>query len=404
MIAREYLPTQRSKLRCLVLIVLMVLLYIIDNSSAKTLVDSRVYNNLIKPFLWIGLACMAWSFPVVRPKGRLKHKNFLNLWALNFAVIYIILSVMAGLIDGFGKSPYSQTPKGIMMNIIYVGSVLIAGEMVRSILINNLTKEENYLVFTCVTLLMTVNSISFSRFMALKEPVDIVKFIAEYFAPEFSHNLLATYLVFLGGPLTSIIYLAAIQAFHWLSPILPNLKWITKALIGVLCPIFSLMAIQGMYLRASKQLKKHEKDDEDLLGWLITSIVSIAIIWFAVGVFPIYPSVIATGSMEPMIYPGDVILVEKITSMEEINDLKVDDVIQFKRDNILISHRIVEIVHDENNLKCYRTKGDNNSAIDTELIMPQQLKGKIVYVVPKVGWPTLLLKSRQEIPLEEIVF
>lgn len=395
MIVNQYLPTQRSKPRCFLLITLMILLYIIDNSPAKTLVDHGIYNNLIKPFLWIGLAIVAWSFPVIHPKGGLKHKKLLKIWAFNFAVIYIIISVLAGLIDGFGRSPYSQTPKGVMMNIIYVGSVLMAGEMVRSLLISNLTKEENYLIFILVTLLMTISKISLSRFMGLKEISDIVKFIAEYFAPEFSHNLLATYLAFLGGPLTSIIYLALIQVFHWLSPILPNLKWITKALTGVLCPVFSLMAIQGMYLRASKQLKKHEKDDEGLLGWIMTSIISIGIIWFAVGVFPIYPSVIATGSMEPMIYPGDVILVEKITSMEEINELKVDDVIQFKRDTILISHRIVEIVHDGNNQKSYRTKGDNNSAADTELVMPQQLKGKIVHVVPKVGWLTLLMKSKQ---------
>ncbi|SES87047.1 signal peptidase, endoplasmic reticulum-type [Natronincola peptidivorans] len=404
MITKEYLPTQRSKHRCFFLIGVMIFLYIIDNSPAKALVNIRIYNNLIKPLLWIGLAYVAWSFPVVRSKAGLKHKNLINLWAFNFAVIFIILSAMAGFIDGFGKSPYSQTPKGIAMNIIFVGSVLVAGELVRNSLISNLTKEENYIVFILVTLLMTVTNISFSRFLGLKEVSDIVKFIAEFFAPEFAHHLLATYLAFLGGPIASMIYLAAIQAFHWLSPILPNLKWITKALIGVLCPIFSLMAIQGMYLKASKQLKRHEKDDEGLLGWMITSIVSIAIIWFSVGVFPIYPSVIATGSMEPMIKAGDVILVEKVRNMEDIHSLQVEDVIQFKRDTILISHRIIEIVEDENQQKSYRTKGDNNSAIDTDLVEPQQIKGKIVYVVPKIGWPSLLMRSKEQVPIEEIIY
>ena len=38
---------------------------------------------------------------------------------------------------------------------------------------------------------------------------------------------------------------------------------------------------------------------------------SVAIIWFAVGLFPLYPSVILTGSMEPDIMPGDVVLVAK---------------------------------------------------------------------------------------------
>src|SRR5690606_32721854 len=104
----------------------------------------------------------------------------------------------------------------------------------------------------------------------------------------------------LGGPVLSIIYLGIIQGFHWLSPILTDLKWITTALVGILCPVFFLISLQTIYLSHTKQLKKREQADENPIGWAITSVLSIAIIWFAVGVFPIYPSVIATGSMEPM--------------------------------------------------------------------------------------------------------
>ena len=40
----------------------------------------------------------------------------------------------------------------------------------------------------------------------------------------------------------------------------------------------------------------------------------------------------SAGSMEPMIYPGDVVLVKKITTLEGIDDLQIGDVIQFQRD------------------------------------------------------------------------
>jgi len=130
---------------------------------------------------------------------------------------------------------------------------------------------------------------------------------------------------------------------------------------------------------------------------MITSIVSIGIIWFSVGVFPIYPSVIATGSMEPMIKPGDVILIKKT------DDVKLNDVVQFKRDDILIAHRIIDIVEDDKG-KSYRTKGDNNSAPDFELVKGEQIKGKVVKVVPKIGWPTLLVKSKKDVPLEKVEF
>jgi len=135
---------------------------------------------------------------------------------------------------------------------------------------------------------------------------------------------------------------------------------------------------------------------------MITSIISIAIIWFSVGVFPIYPSVIATGSMRPMTKPGDVILARKVT---DVNNLHTGDVIQFKRDGVSISHRIIEIVEDrEKGVPVFRTKGDNNSAPDVDLVKPEQVKGKIINVIPNAGWPSLLIRSSREIPLEEIEF
>ena len=108
--------------------------------------------------------------------------------------------------------------------------------------------------------------------------------------------------------------------------------------------------------------------------------------------------------MEPMIKPGDVILVKKIVNIEEINRLKVGDVMQFKRGNILITHRILEIKQSEKAEISYRTKGDNNSGADSELVKPEDIKGTIVYVVPKIGWPTLLIKSKDNTSMDEVVF
>jgi signal peptidase len=343
--------------------------------------------------------------PRIKSKSRLRYKGFINFWAFNFGVIYVIITIFAGVIDSLGKSPYSHSIKGIFTNILFVGSALVGREFIRGYLVNSLTKkEENYLVFILVSILMTITNFSLKKYLELNSLQSAVMFGAEFFAPEFANNIFATYLVFLGGPLTSIIYFGIIQGFHWISPILPDLKWITAGLIGVLLPVFFLMTLQTIYLTTTKQIKKRDQDEESPVGWIVTSIISIAIIWFAVGVFPIYPSVIATGSMEPMIKPGDVILVKKITDMEGVNNLKVGDVIQFKRDSILISHRIIEVVNDEKEGLGFKTKGDNNSAIDSRIVKPQELKGTIEHVVPKVGWPTLLIKSDKDIDLTEIEF
>lgn len=405
MLSKEkFLPTKISTKRSMILTFVLFTIYILQNSRIGTYMDGFVFSYIFIPILWISIVFFVWSMPQIRPKGLLKLRGFVYQWAFILAIMYIVISVFAGLIDGLGKSPYSHSLTGILTNLAYVGSALVGREFIRSYLVNSFTKKENYLVFISIALLMTFTNISINKYLDIKGLSDGVKLLAELIGPEFSHNLFAVYLVYLGGPLASIIYLGMIQGFHWLSPILPNLKWITTALIGILLPTFFMMTLQTIYYTASKQIKIRDKDEESPMSWIITSVLSIGIIWFAVGVFPIYPSVIATGSMEPLIKPGDVILVKKIVDMESIEKLKINDVIQFKRDSILISHRIIEIYNDEEDGLGFKTKGDNNSSADTDIVKPEDVKGTIVYTVPKVGWPTLLIKSDKDVDLDKIVF
>ncbi len=399
----KYLPTEKSNKKGIIATIIYILLYIFENSAVTSYIDGKIFSYIIKPILWIIITAILWQMPHIKSNSRIKHQKSINMWAKYFGFLYICIMVFAGFFDGLGKSPYSHTVQGVFINLIFVGSALVGREFIRNYLVSNFTKKESYLVLTIITLLMTITSFTINKYLELKSLESTVKFMAEYFIPEFSQNLFATYLVYLGGARTSIIYLGIIQGFHWFSPILPNLRWITTALVGILCPVFFLMYFKSLYLKLNKEQNKRQQDKEDILSWIITSIISICMIWFAIGVFPIYPSVIATGSMEPEIMPGDIILVEKITDIEDINNLNINDIIQFQRDGILISHRIIEIKNGEEGIS-FRTKGDNNSIADSDLVKPQDIKGTIKYTIPKIGWPTLLIKSNNKISLDDIVF
>lgn len=403
MIKHDYLPIKESKNKCVVLITLLILFYIFDNPLMASFLGSQIFMYIFKPSLWIGMIVLIWILPRIRPQGKLRFRGFTNWWALNFAFIYIVFIYMAGLIDGLGKSPYSKDPLTLVLNLFVIAVGVIARESLRSYIINSLTKKENYLLFILIALLMTITNFSINRYTGLSSFKNGVMFTAEYFAPQFSKNILLTYLVFIGGAIPAIIYELVLKGVHWTFPILPDLKWITTAFIGILYPLFALLIFQNIYNKETKQLKIKDDEKESPLGWIMTSIASILIVWFAVGVFPIYPSVIATGSMEPMIKPGDVILVDKAKDIEDINGLKVGDVIQFKRDDILISHRIIDIKESKQGI-VYKTKGDNNSSSDSELVKPENIKGMIVKVVPKVGLPTLLIKQDKGSSLEGIEF
>ncbi|MBO6243725.1 MAG: signal peptidase I, partial [Clostridia bacterium] len=90
--------------------------------------------------------------------------------------------------------------------------------------------------------------------------------------------------------------------------------------------------------------------------------------------------IITTNSMEPSINAGDVIVVKEVNE----EDLKVKDVITFKKCESKITHRISSIVKRDNK-NVFITKGDNNNVEDTEGVIYENVLGKQVLRIPYIG-------------------
>ena len=90
---------------------------------------------------------------------------------------------------------------------------------------------------------------------------------------------------------------------------------------------------------------------------------------------------IISGSMEPSININDLIIIKKVSEEE----IKVGDIITFKNtDESIQTHRIVDIIEDKK-IKRYKTKGDNNNIEDEELIQYNDIYGKYLFKIPKIG-------------------
>ena len=86
------------------------------------------------------------------------------------------------------------------------------------------------------------------------------------------------------------------------------------------------------------------------------------------------PLIVLSGSMETEIYTGDLIIVKKVES----SSLKQGDVIAFYTDNnkkTIVTHRIIEIVNENGNIK-FITKGDNNNTKDSGEVDSSLVVGK----------------------------
>ena len=91
-----------------------------------------------------------------------------------------------------------------------------------------------------------------------------------------------------------------------------------------------------------------------------------------------------SGSMEPSISKGDLVL-----ASENYGGLTEGDVVVYKArwfndENVL--HRIVSSRIDKEGSKIYKTKGDNNPVNDPGEITVQDIKSEVVTVVPYGGY------------------
>jgi signal peptidase len=330
------------------------------------------------------------------------------LFAPNTTYFFYILFICKGIqflagsmVGQLGESPYILTPKGIFNNMLYIAPMLVVRETIRAYILGSYCIKPNIKAFIIVTAIMTITDLNYSSLFLTRNLEDLTIYLAREVGPMLCQNIMLSYLALYGGAVASLSYLAVIIIFHWTSPILPVLNWLAEGAIGILVPIFSLMFIIKKYEIQVNNAKKEQFRKSDGIQWVLTTLVSIGLIWFVVGVFPIMPSVVATGSMEPLIDPGDVILLHQVRSEEQIRSLEVGDIIQFKRDGVLITHRIIEIEEDELKNLSFHTKGDNNSVKDSQVVHPNDIKGIYFGVIPKIGYPTLILKGTSQIQIED---
>jgi signal peptidase len=100
---------------------------------------------------------------------------------------------------------------------------------------------------------------------------------------------------------------------------------------------------------------------------------------------------VLTGSMEPTLRPGDVVVTRGVTPHEVCTEVAVGTIVTFlprPDDPALITHRVVgkTIGTFDDGTGCRLiTQGDNNSARD-EPVSPEQVRGVFLYGLPTVGW------------------
>ena len=95
--------------------------------------------------------------------------------------------------------------------------------------------------------------------------------------------------------------------------------------------------------------------------------------------------VIVSTSMEPIIHVKDAIVIRRV------DEPKIGDVCTYlskdpRWPGIMITHRIIGIDVDDDGKKVYIFKGDANNVADTMPVSYNQIYGKVVMKIPKIGF------------------
>lgn len=101
--------------------------------------------------------------------------------------------------------------------------------------------------------------------------------------------------------------------------------------------------------------------------------------------------IVLSGSMEPDIKTGSMIMVK---SVSDTKTFKKNDVITFLEEkDRLVTHRIVDVV-DKDSGALYRTKGDNNDGVDINPVLSENVVAEYTgFTVPYLGYIAAFLQS-----------
>lgn len=360
---------------------------------------------LIRPLIWIALALITYLVAHREGLNILKFKK-IRRWdigrspfeaALLIAGFQISLLIIFGLLVGFGKSPYSFTPLSIMTNLFFVVSLLIGTEISRAYLIKKGTSVRRNITLTLalVTILFMLIKISPNEILALdiNDPIVLTKFIGGTIIPLLAMSLFASYLAYLGGALPAIGYMGLLEAFEWFSPVLPDLDWALMALIGTIAPAVGFIIIQNSIQITQKEKGRRIrlKKTDPALSWTAVAVICVFLVFFSTGFFGVQPTVIYSGSMRSGIDVGDIVVISEVP----IDDIREGDIIQFRTANSTIPtvHRVYNITINEDDVKLFITKGDANDNPDLDPVLPEQIMGKAVFTIPKLGWIPITLRG-----------
>ena len=325
-------------------------------------------------------------------KSRIESDVILSILA--YLGFYYLITYILGYFVGFNRNVYSREIIMIFKNTFPVIMFIILSEYLRYNINfrardNKLLLFISFLAFVLITNTLTFNDLAKTGY---SDVMVVVKQLGLFILPSITTNILLTFMSMKVGYKSNIIYRLLTEIPLYILPIFPNFGDYLEAVIRLSLPIvFYIWLYKYLEKKKSKKKVYAEKRRVFTLFRFNVGLLCVILVYFISGLFKYQALVIATGSMKPSIGIGDVVIVNK-KDWEKQNSIRPGEVLAYRKDNMVICHRIIQVVRSGQEV-FYVTKGDNNEVADTLMVKRSQIVGIVKYKVRYVGYPTVLLNG-----------
>lgn len=322
--------------------------------------------------------------------GYRKDRHYLRGGATR-AVITITLAVAIiaftmGIFLGFSRSFASLNLAKIAQGLLPAILLAVTTELLRHALYRKSDgKWQNVVFFTTLTslthILLALNP------EQLFNTEKIFLFVCGTVFPVIATELLCSYLVKNVGLQPSLTYKLIVKCYPFILPIVPNLGNYLFAVFGIIMPYVIYRMVDRMDTFDSRARQRMRKVNFGIIAVPLT-IFLVILVALVSGLMNFWLIAVGSDSMTGTFDRGDAVMIEKMSA----DKLKENDIIAFRKDGIIVTHRIVKINKDGDKYE-FITKGDANTDVDSFTTSGENVIGRINFRTKYIGFPTLWMNE-----------
>lgn len=298
-------------------------------------------------------------------------------------LLYILLSNLAGLYFGFLRNSYSLTFTSIIKNTYMIIILVVSSELIRWMVASNQRVHKYQLI------ILTVLYIVLDVVLALSpnytsSSFNIFRFITTVGVVSIARNYVCSVLTYKVSFIPSLILRLFFSLYPFVVPIFPNFGDYLNSIIDLLTPFLIYFSIRRIVNHANKE--RVVKISRKLWYFYVPLWLSLIFVVILVsGMFRYKIMAIGSGSMEPNVSKGDALIFEKYDGSEK--PIR-NQVLVFRHNGKYITHRVYEVINDDDNT-FYITKGDANNTADDFKVYENDIVGIGKLNIKYIGYPTI---------------